>query len=353
MLGAPSSSRATVRSIAQTRIEQMRFTGAIPASGLRNSAGVASKSTARRAERSRATSRTSSRPPDSMRSGPSICPKGSVRSRATSSSIKGVPTLHLLYSDGIRTVSLFQNEKDAAVDLSHYHAIATNVANHPARYVEEGPTTLLAWADGNRHFALVGEFEPRANWKKSARVCYPKRVAERDLATSLVTMKPALDPREWVFCCVDRSFPHRRSAPAADVSRDRGRYDRRRARASPKSTISNTLFSSRRITLRVESDLRIGRFHRRGNCCACKTHDRCQCRQCLLSRSHLRADRSRRRSATRARGAQRAKRASSALSISRCAGRNRRAVARCCASGSARSVTSITCAIDSVSASMS
>jgi negative regulator of sigma E activity len=72
-------------------------------------------------------------------------------------SIKAVPTLHLLYSDGIRTVSLFQNAKDSAIDLSRYHVSTTRVADHPAQYVEDGPTTLLAWSDGGRHFALVGE----------------------------------------------------------------------------------------------------------------------------------------------------------------------------------------------------
>ena len=30
--------------------------------------------------------------------------------------------------------------------------------------------------------------------------------AERDLATLLIAMKPALDPREWVFCQVDRAL---------------------------------------------------------------------------------------------------------------------------------------------------
>ena len=88
---------------------------------------------------------------------PKYLPEGLRPIAADVTAIKNVPTLHLLYSDGIRTVSFFQNEKDAAVDLSHYRVNAATVASHPAKYVEEGPTTLLAWADGTRHFALVGD----------------------------------------------------------------------------------------------------------------------------------------------------------------------------------------------------
>lgn len=88
---------------------------------------------------------------------PKYLPEGLHPIAADVTWIKDVPTLHVLYSDGIRTVSFFQNQRNAAVDLSRYRVTRTTVADHPAQYVEEGPTTLLAWADGNRHFALVGE----------------------------------------------------------------------------------------------------------------------------------------------------------------------------------------------------
>lgn len=71
--------------------------------------------------------------------------------------VDGVRTLHLLYSDGIRTVSLFQNARGAAVDMSHYTAHDITVENHKGRYVEQGPITLLAWQEAGLHFALVGE----------------------------------------------------------------------------------------------------------------------------------------------------------------------------------------------------
>lgn len=71
--------------------------------------------------------------------------------------VDGVRTLHLLYSDGIRTVSLFQNARGAAVDMSRYSPRDIAVQNHQGRYVEQGPITLLAWEESGLHFALVGE----------------------------------------------------------------------------------------------------------------------------------------------------------------------------------------------------
>ena len=142
--------------VAQMRLEQIRYTGAIPTAvfaippGLHRVAG-----TERGTESSDVEHVISSAGFNALE--PKYLPEGFSPIAGDVVSIKNVPTLHLLYSDGIRTVSLFQNEKDAAVDLSRYHAITTSVANHPGHYVQEGPTTLLAWSDGNRHFALVGD----------------------------------------------------------------------------------------------------------------------------------------------------------------------------------------------------
>jgi negative regulator of sigma E activity len=142
--------------IAQTRVEQIRFTGAIPQAVFDVPQGLRRvDAAARGTESSDVEHVISSAGFDALE--PKYLPEGFSPIAGDVVSIKSVPTLHLLYSDGIRTVSLFQNEKDAAVDLSHYHAITTNVANHPAHYVQEGPTTLLAWSDGSRHFALVGD----------------------------------------------------------------------------------------------------------------------------------------------------------------------------------------------------
>ena len=66
-------------------------------------------------------------------------------------------TLHLLYSDGIRTVSLFENTGTSELDLQRLHPQAANVSGRDAQYAERGQTTLLTWTDGNLHCALVGD----------------------------------------------------------------------------------------------------------------------------------------------------------------------------------------------------
>ncbi len=90
--------------------------------------------------------------------GPKYLPEGFTPVEGDVTELQGnVRTLHLLYSDGIRTVSLFQNAKDAAIDLSRYHVNVTNVEHHRAQYVTDGPTTLLTWSEDHLHFALVGD----------------------------------------------------------------------------------------------------------------------------------------------------------------------------------------------------
>lgn len=71
--------------------------------------------------------------------------------------IKGVRTLHVLYSDGIRTVSLFENPGASGLDLARLHPQPLKIGDRDAQYAERGTTTLLAWNDGSLHCALVGE----------------------------------------------------------------------------------------------------------------------------------------------------------------------------------------------------
>jgi len=89
--------------------------------------------------------------------GPQYLPEGFLPIAGDVSDIKGVRTLHLLYSDGLRSVSLFQNARGAAVDASHYSVRSAKVGSHDAKLLQEGSTTLVAWAAANLHFELVGE----------------------------------------------------------------------------------------------------------------------------------------------------------------------------------------------------
>ena len=78
--------------------------------------------------------------------------------------------------------------------------------------------------------------------------------AERDLNTLLISMKPALDPREWVYCSVDRSFLQTAHKPLFVFHESEGTtvvIERNQA----ESLHLTYAFVSRRITLRVHSDL--------------------------------------------------------------------------------------------------
>lgn len=71
--------------------------------------------------------------------------------------VKRVVALHLLFSDGIRTISLFESAGNAVVDMQPLHPRSVSVAGRDALYAEEGPTALLAWDDGAVHYALLGD----------------------------------------------------------------------------------------------------------------------------------------------------------------------------------------------------
>jgi negative regulator of sigma E activity len=88
---------------------------------------------------------------------PHYLPEGFVAVGADLADQKGVHILHLLYSDGLRTVSLFENAKGAAVDASGYRTQRLSVGHLSVQAVDQGATTLLAWSDGRLHYALVGD----------------------------------------------------------------------------------------------------------------------------------------------------------------------------------------------------
>lgn len=102
--------------------------------------------------------------------GPKYLPNGFVPAAGDVTDIRGIRTLHLLYSDGVRTLSLFENAKGAAVDLSHYKITNVHFEDHDGQYVEEGPTTLLAWQEAGLHFAMVSDMSRHELLKIAASV---------------------------------------------------------------------------------------------------------------------------------------------------------------------------------------
>jgi negative regulator of sigma E activity len=89
---------------------------------------------------------------------PSILPDGFSLIDASLPEIHGVPMLHLLYSDGIRTLSVFENTKDSAVGFHGYVARGVNVDGHTAKAMTDGADSLLTWrGNGEITFTLVGD----------------------------------------------------------------------------------------------------------------------------------------------------------------------------------------------------
>ncbi|MBC5811553.1 MAG: DUF4367 domain-containing protein [Candidatus Eremiobacteraeota bacterium] len=88
---------------------------------------------------------------------PKALPQGFALSSGDTAMVNGVRTLHLMYSDGLRTLSLFENSSGAAVDFGNLRPSKTAFEGHDAQYVEDGPTTLVSWKEKGLAFALVGD----------------------------------------------------------------------------------------------------------------------------------------------------------------------------------------------------
>jgi negative regulator of sigma E activity len=88
---------------------------------------------------------------------PKDLPQGFALATGDVTVVNGVRTLHLLYSDGLRTISLFENATGAAADFGTLRARTMRFSGHEAEYVEDGPTTLLTWRERGLYFALVSD----------------------------------------------------------------------------------------------------------------------------------------------------------------------------------------------------
>jgi hypothetical protein len=71
--------------------------------------------------------------------------------------LRGIRTVALLYSDGIRTVSLFETATAVTPDMAPFHPDALRVGGRAAQYAEDGTVALLTWNDGTLYYTLVGE----------------------------------------------------------------------------------------------------------------------------------------------------------------------------------------------------
>jgi negative regulator of sigma E activity len=90
---------------------------------------------------------------------PKYLPDGFHIIGAENSTFRGLRNLHLLYSDGIRTLSLFENNADSEPDFGGVKPSLTHFEGHDALYVKDGPTTLLTWREHGLAFALIGDLD--------------------------------------------------------------------------------------------------------------------------------------------------------------------------------------------------
>ena len=88
---------------------------------------------------------------------PRSLPEGFAPIEGTVVELHGVRTAHLLYCDGLRTVSLFENAQASTLEAATLRPRTMRVGAYEAEYAEDGSTALLAWSDGSLHYTLVGE----------------------------------------------------------------------------------------------------------------------------------------------------------------------------------------------------
>jgi negative regulator of sigma E activity len=143
---------------AQTRFEEVRYTGAIPADIFRTEPPsgyqeVAGRDVAAPSSNVDRVIRGAGFTPIT----PKNLPQGFELTGADARLVNGIKTLQLSYTDGLRTLSLFENAKGAAADFGQLRPKTIRFEGHDAQYVEDGPTTLLTWSEEGLHFALVGD----------------------------------------------------------------------------------------------------------------------------------------------------------------------------------------------------
>ncbi|TAM57733.1 DUF4367 domain-containing protein [bacterium] len=99
---------------------------------------------------------------DFSATGPRYLPEGFALVSGDVTTIRGVRSLHLLYTDGLRSLSLFENvARNGGANFSGMQTHEARVGGHDATYVEDEPNLLLAWREQSLNFTLVGDLPLR------------------------------------------------------------------------------------------------------------------------------------------------------------------------------------------------
>jgi len=94
--------------------------------------------------------------------GPRYLPEGFALVSGDVTVIHGVHSLHLLYTDGLRSLSLFENaDRQGGASFTGLAVRAATFDGHTAQYIEDEPNVLLAWRERGLNFTLVGDLPLR------------------------------------------------------------------------------------------------------------------------------------------------------------------------------------------------
>ncbi|HEY6485119.1 MAG TPA: hypothetical protein VIX83_01900 [Candidatus Cybelea sp.] len=88
---------------------------------------------------------------------PGALPEGFTPLSGDVVDMHGARTVQLLYSDGLRTVSLFESATAVAPNMAPFHPQSVTLGGRTGQYGEDGSVDLLTWSDGKLYYTLVGE----------------------------------------------------------------------------------------------------------------------------------------------------------------------------------------------------
>ena len=88
---------------------------------------------------------------------PGTLPEGFAPLSGDVVELHGARTVQLLYSDGLRTVSLFESATAVEPNMAPFHPQSVSLGGRNGQYGEDGSMDLLTWSDGKLYYTLVGE----------------------------------------------------------------------------------------------------------------------------------------------------------------------------------------------------
>jgi negative regulator of sigma E activity len=140
--------------LSETRFQEVRYAGSLPDSDFKVPSGYSTVQGPRFGSSTRNVASLAHNAGFDARV-PRSLPEGFSAIEGHVANVHTDPTVHVLYSDGIRTVSIFENAGNGSTPRAT--ATPTRVGNDDANYLTRGRETLLSWSDGTLQYTLVGD----------------------------------------------------------------------------------------------------------------------------------------------------------------------------------------------------